>query len=256
MRKLSHPIATFIVAVLVVIGVGVGVLAATMPLGHTTPHYRRLPPVSSFIAWVVRQLHRTQADWSHHRPGSEDHRSSQQPAASPSLTKRTTMTARVGAVVSARQNDAVRALSVCSTVPDCRGRVAICTTPITLQGNQSHALYHGNGESGHPGSRPQCRKGYPTCGGSADRLGPPRSRPNDLWAPVETPNQLTELPLVFATCIHPPRRGLQLPAAPVQEQAPVVVLGYGQPSYSKADVQATALFLFKLHPGTDWPSVH
>jgi hypothetical protein len=31
MREVRHPIATFIVAVLAVIGIGVGVLAATMP---------------------------------------------------------------------------------------------------------------------------------------------------------------------------------------------------------------------------------
>ena len=61
MRKLSHPIATFIVAVLVVIGVGVGVLAATMPLGHTTPStiagYPPFPPSSpgSFDSCIGRK---------------------------------------------------------------------------------------------------------------------------------------------------------------------------------------------------------
>ncbi len=37
MRTLRHPIATFIIAVLVVIGAGVGVLAVTVPPGHTAP---------------------------------------------------------------------------------------------------------------------------------------------------------------------------------------------------------------------------
>lgn len=58
MRKLSHPIATFIVAVLVVIGVGVGVLAATMPLGHTTiAGYPPFPPSSpgSFDSCIGRK---------------------------------------------------------------------------------------------------------------------------------------------------------------------------------------------------------
>jgi hypothetical protein len=37
MRKLSHPLATFVVAVLVVIGIGVGVLAATTTTAPASP---------------------------------------------------------------------------------------------------------------------------------------------------------------------------------------------------------------------------
>ncbi|MGA2805926.1 MAG: hypothetical protein ABSF89_16315 [Acidimicrobiales bacterium] len=60
MRTLRHPIATFIVAVLAVIGVGVGVLAATMPLDHTPSTIARYPPFppsspGSFDSCIARK---------------------------------------------------------------------------------------------------------------------------------------------------------------------------------------------------------